>query len=87
MVRSSDHRELPREDVRDLDQVEGRALVPDDQFHVHIAARVRPVGRERPQADDAGPRGWREGPEGEDDHGRHGEEQDLPAPEHEAEQQ
>src|SRR5207253_2711222 len=76
-----------REDVRDLDQVEGRALVPDDQFHVDLAARVRPVGRQRPQGNDPGPRGRRKGSEGEDDHGRQGEEQDLPTPEHEAEQQ
>ncbi len=87
MVRPADDREIAGEDVCDLEQVERRTFVPNDELHFDVATGVDPLPGQGPHRDEPGPRGRSQRTEGEDDRRRQGEEDDLPAPEDEPQEE
>ena len=83
MVRPVDDRELPRQDVDNLDEIQRRALVPDDELHLDVPAGLGSVARESPDGNETRSRGRKQRAQGQDDHRRQREQDDLPAPDRE----
>src|SRR5438132_1324274 len=80
VVRTADDHEFTRQDVHDLDEVQGRSIVPDDELHLDVPPDLRSLAGERPDGAETRLCRRKERTEGEDHDWRQGEKEDLPTP-------